>query len=309
MSEKNLDNKFVRVELDSLAAEKIEAPRYSYWKSVWRKFTGNKVAMILLVVLAVVFLFAYIQPLFSQYDYMDTTHVNDFSRRYKWPSLQFPFGTDKNGHSLFDVVWAGARTSITIGLFATIITTTIGIIVGAIWGYSKKVDRFMIEIYNIISNVPTLLIVMVLSYAFGSGFWNLLFAMTVTTWIGTAYMIRVQVMIMRDREYNLASQCLGTPTHRMISKNILPYLISVIVTDVSGSLPAFISYEVFLSFLGVGLGASTPSLGRTISDYVVNMSTHPYLFWIPVAVLALVTISLYIVGQALADASDPKTHM
>lgn len=309
MTQKDLDNKFVLVELDALAAEKIEAPRYSYWKSVWRKFTGNKVAMFLLVVLAVVFAFAFIQPIFSQYDYMDNTHVNDFSRRYLWPSREFPFGTDKNGHSLFDVVWSGARTSISIGILATIITTIVGIVVGAIWGYSKKIDKIMIEMYNVVSNVPTLLIVMVLAYAFGSGFWNLLFAMTVTTWMGTAYMIRVQVMIMRDREYNLASQCLGTPTHRMVTKNILPYLISVIVTDVSSALPAFISYEVFLSYLGVGLPASVPSLGRTISDYVVNMSTHPYLFWIPVSVLAIVTISLYIVGQALADASDPKTHM
>lgn len=309
MADKSQDNMFKLVELDALAAEKIEAPRYSYWKSVWRKFTANKVAMGLLALLFVLLLITYIQPLFSNYDYMDNTHVNDFSRRFQWPSLEFPFGTDKNGHSLFDVVWAGARTSITIGVLATIITTVVGVVIGAVWGYSKKIDRFMIEVYNVLSNVPTLLIVMVLSYAFGSGFWNLLFAMTLTTWIGTAYMIRVQVMIMRDREYNLASQCLGTPTGRTITKNILPYLISVIMTDVSRTLPSFISYEVFLSFLGVGLSVTTPSLGRTISDYVSSMGTHPYLFWIPVSVLGILTISLYIVGQTLADASDPKTHM
>lgn len=309
MSTHTNDDKFKLVELDALAAEKIEAPSYSYWKSVWRKFSTSKLSIGLLVLLAVLLLITYIQPMISQYDYMDTTHINDFSRRFKWPSMEFPFGTDKNGHSLFDVVWAGARTSITIGVLATIVTTITGVVVGAVWGYSKKVDRVMIEVYNILSNVPTLLIVMVLSYAFGSGFWNLLFAMTLTTWIGTAYLIRVQVMMMRDREYNLASQCLGTPTSRMITKNILPYLISVIMTDVSRSLPSFISYEVFLSFLGVGLGVNTPSLGRTISDYVSSMSTHPYLFWIPVTVLGILTISLYIVGQTLADASDPKTHM
>lgn len=309
MSTHTNDDKFKLVELDALAAEKIEAPSYSYWKSVWRKFSTSKLSIGLLLLLAVLLLITYIQPMISQYDYMDTTHINDFSRRFKWPSMEFPFGTDKNGHSLFDVVWAGARTSITIGVLATIVTTIIGVVVGAVWGYSKKVDRVMIEVYNILSNVPTLLIVMVLSYAFGSGFWNLLFAMTLTTWIGIAYLIRVQVMMMRDREYNLASQCLGTPTSRMISKNILPYLISVIMTDVSRSLPSFISYEVFLSFLGVGLGVNTPSLGRTISDYVSSMSTHPYLFWIPVTVLGILTISLYIVGQTLADASDPKTHM
>jgi len=164
-------------------------------------------------------------------------------------------------------------------------------------------------VYNIISNVPQLLIVIVLAYAFGSGFWNLLFAMTCTSWLGTAYFIRVQVMIMRDREYNLASRTLGTKTGRMIIKNILPYLISVIMTDASRQLPGFISYEVFLSFLGVGLSATTPSLGRIINQYSQNLSNYPYLFWIPVFILALVTIALYIVGQTLADAADPRTHM
>jgi oligopeptide transport system permease protein len=116
-------------------------------------------------------------------------------------------------------------------------------------------------------------------------------------------------MIMRDREYNLASKTLGTPSMRMIVRNILPYLTSIIVTNVSQSLPAFISYETFLSFLGVGLSADVPSLGKLISEYTNNMSNYPYLFWIPVTVLALVSVSLYIVGQTLADAADPRTHM
>ena len=211
--------------------------------------------------------------------------------------------------SLFDAVWAGAKTSISISVIATIITTTIGVVLGAIWGVSQKFDKVMLEIYNVISNVPQLLIIIVMSYTFGNGFWNLILAMCVTGWLGPAYFIRVQVMIMRDREYNLASRTLGTPKVRMIFRNILPYLTSIIVTDVSRSLPAYISYETFLSFLGVGLSANVPSLGRLISQYTNNMGNYPYLFWIPVTVLALVSVSLYIVGQTLADAADPRTHM
>lgn len=309
MENNNYDDLFKPVALDSLASEKIEAPMYSYWKSVMRKFFSSKVAIVALVVLAAVLALSFLQPLFSGYDFMNVDDINDFGRRYNYPSLKFWFGTDSNGHSLFDAVWAGAKTSISIGIIATFITTVVGVVVGAIWGYSKKIDRIMLEIYNVISNVPQLLIVIVMAYVFGAGFWNLLLAMTITSWFGVAYFIRVQVMIMRDREYNLASQCLGTPTHRMISKNILPYLISVIVTQVSRQISSFISYEVFLSFIGVGLSADIPSLGRIISMYTANISNHSYLFWIPVAVLALVTISLYLVGQTLADASDPRTHM
>ena len=252
---------------------------------------------------------SFIQPLFSGYDPMDTAKINDLSARYIEPNSEYWFGTDANGQSLFDAVWSGARTSISITVLATFITTVIGVVVGAYWGMSQKIDVFMLEIYNIFSNIPMLLIVMVLAYSLGNGFWNLLFAMTVTSWIYTAYFIRVQVMIMRDREYNMASRTLGTPAGRMIFKNILPYLTSVITTDVSRVLPGFISTETFLSFVGVGLSADVVSLGGLINKYSTNLSSKPYLFWIPVSVLALISISLYIVGQALADATDPKNHV
>ncbi|MEG1463181.1 MAG: ABC transporter permease subunit, partial [Anaerorhabdus sp.] len=91
--------------------------------------------------------------------------------------------------------------------------------------------------------------------------------------------------------------------------NVLPYLISVIVTSISRDIPSFISLEVFLSYLGIGVGEKTASLGKTISDNTVYLAQSPHTFWIPVAVLALITISLYVVGQNLADASDPKTHI
>lgn len=309
VSNKTNSDAFTFVKLDNLESEKIDAPTYSYWRSVARKFFSSKVAIAMLIVMLAVLLMSFIQPLFSGYDFMDVSNINNISLRYIKPNATYWFGTDKDGNSLFDAVWAGAKTSISISVLATLITTFLGVVIGAIWGSSKKVDRVMIEVYNVIANVPTLLIVIVLSYSFGSGFWNLLFAMCVTSWIGTAYFIRVQVMIRRDQEYNLASRTLGTPKARLITKNILPYLTSVIVTDVSRTLPSFISYETFLSYLGVGLGANVPSLGRLISDYTTNMSNQPYLFWIPVAVLAIVSVSLYIVGQTLADATDPRTHM
>ena len=308
-SEKKINDGFTFVSTDSLTSEKIDTPTYSYWRSVGRKFFSSKVAIAMLILMVAILLMAFIQPMFSGYDFMNVDDINDFSKRYNPPSMQEWFGTDKNGMSLFDAVWAGAKTSISISVLATLITTVIGVVVGAIWGTSKKIDRFMLEVYNVITNVPQLLIIMVLSYTFGSGFWNLIFAMCVTGWLNTAYFIRVQVMIMRDREYNLASKTLGTPSMRMIVRNILPYLTSIIVTNVSQSLPAYISYETFLSFLGVGLSADVPSLGKLISEYTNNMSNYPYLFWIPVTVLALVSVSLYIVGQTLADAADPRTHM
>lgn len=303
------ENDFAVVSLDNKENEKIDTPKYSYWGSVAKKFLFSKITIFMLALMTFILLMSFIQPLFSGYSLSSVGNINDFNARYNWPSLKYWFGTDADGNSLFDAIWAGARTSISIGVIASLITEVIGVIIGSIWGVSKKIDRIMLEIYNVIANVPSLLIIIVLSYSFGNGFWNLIFAMTCTSWIGTAYFMRVQVMIMREREYNVASKTLGTPMNRIIFRNILPYLTSVIVTDVSMALPSFISYEVFLSFLGVGLSQNVPSLGRLISQYSPYMTTYPYLFWLPVLVLALITISLYIIGQRLADASDPRTHM
>ena len=299
---------FQFVKRDDFASETIDAPAYSYWRSVMRQFLKKKSTTIMLGILVAIVLMSFIYPMFSNFDFNDVSKVNDFSMRYIKPNAEHWFGTDSNGKSLFDGVWFGARNSILISIIATLINLIIGIIIGAIWGISKAVDRIMMEVYNVISNIPALLIVIVLTYSIGAGFWNLIFAMTITGWVGIAYTIRIQIMRYRDLEYNLASRTLGTPTYKIVTKNIMPQLVSVIVTTTSQMLPNFISYEAFLSFFGLGLPVTVPSLGRLISDYSQNVTTNAYLFWIPLTTLILVSLSFFVVGQNLADASDPRTH-
>ena len=301
-------SKFQFVKRDDFASETIDAPAYSYWRSVMRQFLKKKSTTIMLGILVAIVLMSFIYPMFSNFDFNDVSKVNDFSMRYIKPNAEHWFGTDSNGKSLFDGVWFGARNSILISIIATLINLIIGIIIGAIWGISKAVDRIMKEVYNVISNIPALLIVIVLTYSIGAGFWNLIFAMTITGWVGIAYTIRIQIMRYRDLEYNLASRTLGTPTYKIVTKNIMPQLVSVIVTTTSQMLPNFISYEAFLSFFGLGLPVTVPSLGRLISDYSQNVTTNAYLFWIPLTTLILVSLSFFVVGQNLADASDPRTH-
>lgn len=300
--------KFQFVKRDDFASETIDAPAYSYWKSVFKQFMKKKSTVVMLGILVAIILISFIYPMFSKFDFNDVSKVNDFSVRYIKPNAEHWFGTDSKGKSLFDGVWFGARNSILISVIATVINVVIGVFVGGIWGISKSVDRVMMEVYNVISNIPPLLIVIVLTYSIGAGFWNLIFAMSVTTWIGIAFMIRVQILRYRDLEYNLASRTLGTPTLKIVAKNIMPQLVSVIVTTMTQMLPSFISYEAFLSFFGLGLPITVPSLGRLISDYSQNVTTNAYLFWIPLTTLVLVSLSLFVVGQNLADASDPRTH-
>ena len=302
------NEKFQFVKRDDFASAAIDAPAYSYWGSVFRQFLKKKSTVIMLGILISIVLMSFIYPIFSDFDFNDVSKVNDFSVRFIKPNAEYWFGTDSNGKSLFDSVWFGARNSILISVIATFVNLFIGVIIGGIWGISKSVDRFMLEVYNVINNIPSLLIVIVLTYSIGAGFWNLIFAMSVTTWINVAHSIRIQMLRYRDLEYNLASRTLGTPDYKIIIKNIMPQLVSVIVTSTSQMLPSFISYEAFLSFFGLGLPITVPSLGRLISEYSQNVTTNAYLFWIPLTTLVLVSLSLFVVGQNLADASDPRTH-
>ena len=302
------NDKFQFVKRDDYASEAIDTPAYSYWGSVFRQFLKKKSTVIMLGILIAIVLMSFIYPMFSDFDFNDVSKVNDFSARYIKPNAEHWFGTDSNGKSLFDGVWFGARNSILISVIATFVNLFIGVVIGGIWGISKSVDRIMMEVYNVINNIPSLLIVIVLTYSIGAGFWNLIFAMSVTTWISVAHSIRIQMLRYRDLEYNLASRTLGTPSYKIIMKNIMPQLVSVIVTSTSQMLPSFISYEAFLSFFGLGLPITVPSLGRLISDYSQNVTTNAYLFWIPLTTLVLVSLSLFVVGQNLADASDPRTH-
>ncbi len=298
-------------------AEKITAPRYSYWKSVFRVFFRKKINIVILALLAVVVLFAYIYPMIFPYDAFEnlsnlqsTAHLNPkLAVETLGFKLKWLLGTGAQGQSTFDAVWNGARISISLALICAAINMTIGVIIGAIWGFSKKVDIIMTEVNNIIGNVPYILVISVMVMVFTGSFWTLVFAMTITGWIGIAYFIRTQVIIIRDREYNLASRCLGTSTFRIAMRNILPFMTSVIVTLLATELPSYISYEVFFTYLGIGLQEDV-TLGRMISQASNNLAVHAWAFefWSPTAIAAIITVVLYVVGQNLGDASDPRTH-
>jgi oligopeptide transport system permease protein len=133
----------------------------------------------------------------------------------------------------------------------------------------------------------------------------------VTGWLPMARFVRNQIVIIRDREYNLASRCLGTPTERLIRKNLLPYLVSVIMLRIALAIPQAIGQEVFLTYIGLGLPVSIPSLGNLINEgRIVMMSASTrYQLLFPALVLSAVTISFYVMGNAFADAADPRNHV
>ena len=322
LSELNMPEEelFKRIDNDQLESEKITAPRYSYWQSVFRVFFRKKINIVILSLLAFVIAFTYIYPMVIGYDASVNPFINlmDSGSKHLKPSAAMSYfgsnihwilGSGDAGQSTFDAVWYGASISVSLAMICAVINMTIGIIIGAIWGFSKKVDIFMTEVYNVIANIPYILLISVIVLIMSASFWTMVFALTITGWIAIAYFIRTQVIIIRDREYNLASRCLGTPITRIATKNILPFMTSVIVTLAAAEIPSYISYEVFLSYIGMGL--SDMSLGKLIEASQNAMQTPGWEieFWSPVAVASIIAVVLYIVGQNLGDASDPRTHM
>ena len=317
MSEEEL---FSVVDNNTLDSEKITAPRYSYWHSVFRVFFRKKINIVILSILALLIVFAYVYPAVIGYDpdvnpfihlsHSDGKHLGPAAAMEKYgQNIHWILGTGDAGQSTFDSVWYGSSISISLALICALINMTIGIVIGAIWGFSKKVDIVMMEVYNIVGNIPYILLISVVVLIMSPSFWSMVFALTITGWLGIAYFIRTQVIIIRDREYNLASRCLGTPILRIATKNILPFMTSVIVTLAATEIPSYISYEVFLSYIGMGL--SEMSLGKLISAAQSAMVTPGWEmeFWSPVAISSIIAVVLYVVGQNLGDASDPRTHM
>lgn len=222
----------------------------------------------------------------------------------------FLFGTNNAGQDLWAMVWSGTRTSLTIGIVVALCQAFIGILIGVLWGYVKCLDRLLTEVYNVIDNIPTTIVLILISYIMRPGVSTLIFAMSITGWVGMARFVRNQIVIIRDRDYNLASRCLGTGTFRIITRNLLPYLVSVITLRMALSIPGAIGNEVFITYIGLGLPISIPSLGNLINVGRKLLSTSAsYQLVFPTLVLSVITISFYIIGNSFADAADPKNHL
>ena len=298
---------------DEAAAEKTGYSNYSYWRSTFQVFLKNRTAVFLLFVIGIILLFTFIQSAIPG-QRSATQIFNDASGlqlRNLQPGGQFWFGTNSIGQDLWSRVWSGTRTSLFIGFAVALSEAVLGILMGVLWGYVRKLDRLFTEVYNVLDNIPQTVVLILFSYIMRPSVSTLIIAMCLTGWLDMARFIRNQIVIIRDRDYNLASRCLGTPTRRIIFRNLLPYLVSVIMLRMALAIPAAIGNEVFLTYIGLGLPVSTPSLGNLINEGRVLMTSEAlrYQLFFPAIVLSIVTISFYIIGNAFADASDPKNHV
>lgn len=305
---------FTFAEYDANAAERTGYSNYSYWRSTWQVFLKNRFATFLLAFMLAVLLFTIIQPYLPNQK-SPIKIYNDASTglqlRNHVPDNEFWFGTNSIGQDLWARIWSGTRTSLFIGVMVGLWEAFFGIIMGALWGYVPKLDRILTEIYNVFDNIPRTIILVLLAYILRPGLLTIIVAMCTTGWLSTALFVRNQIIIIRDREYNLASRCLGTPSRRIITRNLLPYLVSVIMLKLALAIPEAIGSEVFLTYIGLGLPLEIPSLGNLINEgrVIMMVPSLRYQLIFPAVVLSIITISFYVMGNAFADSADPRNHV
>ncbi len=304
----NKDDRFRFVEYSAEAAERSGYSNYSYWRSVFQNFFKKKSAVFMVFVFFAVVIFSFIALKIGHYNYAElktnssTAFVRSFDKEY-W------FGTDNLGRDYWCQVWYAAQVSIRLALIVAVGECIVGVIIGCLWGYVRWLDRPITEVYNIMSNVPTIIYMTLIALLVGQSFRTMAFSLIATGWLTMARNVRNLVLMYRDREYNLASRCLGTPVRRVLSRNLLPYLVSVIILRLALSIPGTIGMESTLSYLGLGLDVNTPSLGillRNARNYFVN---YPHLLVWPALIVSLITVTFYLVGNAFSDAADPRNHV
>jgi ABC-type dipeptide/oligopeptide/nickel transport system permease subunit len=290
-------------------AEVIRRPSIKYWPDVWRRLKQNKLAMIGLVIISLMILMAIIGPLLNEFDYKEQNYdlINETPNGTYW------FGTDELGRDLFTRVWYGTRYSLVIGLAATFIVFTVGVLYGGISGMaSGRVDSIMMRIAEIIYSIPYLLVVILLSVVFsasgsGTSLFVIIFALSLTSWVPMAILVRGQVLQLKESEYSLASESLGGDNRWILAKHIIPNTLGPILVNVTLAIPRAIFAEATLGFLGLGLQAPMSSLGTLANDGLAVMPVgYFYQILFPAVFISLIMFAFNVLGDGLRDALDPR---
>ncbi|MNH97595.1 Oligopeptide transport system permease protein OppC [compost metagenome] len=294
---------FQKIGIDEKQAEVIQRESLSAWRDSWERLRQNKMAMTALIVLGLIVLASLIGPLFSKYNY----YSNDLLSTNKPPSSDHWFGTDDLGRDIFVRTWYGARISLIVGLAAAAIDLFIGVIYGGIMGFfGGRVDNVMNKISEILYSIPYLLVVILLLVVMEPSLGTIILALTITGWITMSWIVRGEIMQLKNREFVLASRSMGAGSKRLLFRHLLPNAVGPIIVTITLSVPNAIFAEAFLSFLGLGVQAPIASLGSMINDSLTGWLYYPWRFLFPAILISLTMLSFNIFGDGLRDAMDPK---
>ncbi len=314
----------------------------SFWRDGFRNFRKNRMAMVSLIALFAIIIAIVILPAVIPYKYGETIRINGqrdqtVSNLYpmKWSEKEqeyidnggklFPhiMGTDQLGRDYFIRVVVGTRISLIVGFFASLIVLVIGLLYGSVSGFlGGKVDLVMMRIVDVIYSLPDTLMIILLSFVLketigkqiqgtifarmGTGMLSMFIVFGLLYWVSMARLIRGQILSIKENEFVLAANAVGSSKSRVIRKHILPNCISVIIISTALQIPSAIFTESFLSFLGLGVAVPMPSLGSLASEAREGIQIYPFKLIFPAVMISLIVLTLNLIGDGLRDAFDPK---
>ncbi|QZY57525.1 ABC transporter permease [Crassaminicella profunda] len=283
--------------------EKMVRPSMTYWQDAWRRLKKNKLAMLGLIMIILIFALAIVGPLCSSYSYSD----QNLLRGNEGPSKDHWFGTDAHGRDLYVRVLYGARISLAVAVIATLVNFIIGVLYGGISGYmGGKVDNIMMRIVDIISTIPLVLYAIILMVVVGSGLKSIIITLGTIYWVKMARIVRGQILSLKEQEYVLAAKTLGASTWRILYRHLIPNAMGVIIVTMTMQIPSAIFTESFLSFIGLGVSAPMSSWGSLASDALGGLRSYPYQLFFPSAAICITMLAFNFLGDGLRDALDPR---
>ncbi len=307
-----------RVSADLLAGQFVSRERSLYRDAV-RRFFRNKLAILglcLVIILIILSVFAddwfiaipmgrEAKPLLAK------THYNDVfvGPSGAFPSAEFWMGTDLAGRDFYSRIVYGARVSLSIAFLASFIALGIGIPLGAMGGWwGGRVDFGVMRLVDVMSAIPVLLFAYLIMARLGAGYWNVMLAIGITSWIAVCRLTRAQFLALREKEFVTASQAVGAKSWRIIRYHLLPNSLAPIIVALTLGIPIAIFAEASLSFMGVGINPPMPSWGQMLGrDGLANINYFWHLALFPALMIAITMLGFTLMGDGLRDALDP--HM
>lgn len=288
----------------TLPTRRRDSPQYRFWRRLWR----HKLGMLGLTMMLILLLTALFAPVLASIDPART----ELRERNQPPSAEHLLGTDAIGRDGWSRLVYGARISLSVGVVAVGIYTSIALVLGSIAGYiGGAVDNVIMRITDIVMCFPTFLLIITAASVLPPNIFNIMVIIGIFGWPGMTRLVRGQFLTLRSRDFVIAAVALGVPTRRIIFRHILPNVLGPVVVAATLGLAGAIMTESSLSFLGLGVQQPTPSWGQTLTTamQLPTLENLPWR-WLPSALaIAFAVLSVNFFGDALRDAFDPRTTL
>jgi len=311
----------VAAEASASSVQELSASTFDTTKArkqsvvILRRFVRHRLAMISLFVFVALFIFAFVGGALWKYPY--TYEDVSGGGRYLAPSFGHPFGTDSLAADSMSQVLRGTQFSILIAVVVAFLSTSIGVVLGALAGFFRGwADSMISRFIDLVLVIPAIVLVGVLSRnSFGSsatnggggGNWYIIaLFLGLTGWTGVARVIRGMTLSLREKEFVEAARALGGGVGRLVFRHILPNTLDVIIVNATIAVSQAVLAEAALSFIGLGVHPPNTSLGLLINLNKLEISLHPWLFWFPFVFIILISLTANFIGDGLRDAFDPR---